>query len=478
MKFCKLYSLFLLASPVFAASELFVSASAGPGGDGTSAKPFATIDEAREAARTLPEAPVTVRIRGGHYLLRDGMAWSAADSGGPHRRITYRGEPGETVRISSGVVVPASALQPVTDEKVRARFPEEVRDRVRQVQLKDLGITTTPPPDNFRGLELLEVFWNGSRLPLARWPGHGGFARMERVTDNGMSRSSPGTFVYREDQPGLWQEAVSEGLWLRGFWRVPWVIEAVRVGSIDPEARSITLAVPVSGGIGSKYHRKNGVGAGSGDEPWEAINLIEEINSPGEWAVRFSENIFYILPPEGAGELLISDHKKPVLALTNVSHVSLENLSVDSGLGDGIRIEGGEDVLLAGCKVANVARSGIVVRGGKNHTVLSCDITGTGLSGIAYLGGERRTLTPGNHRILNNIVTRAGGFFPSPGIDGGLGTQAESVGNLVAHNRIHDCANSGIVYSGNDNVFELNEIYRVGLGSSDLGCFYTTGQRC
>ena len=33
--------------------------------------------------------------------------------------------------------------------------------------------------------------------------------------------------------------------------------------------------------------------------------------------------------------------------------------------------------------------------------------------------------------------------------------------------------NSGIVYGGNDNIFEYNEIYRVGLGSSDLGCFYT-----
>ncbi len=105
----------------------------------------------------------------------------------------------------------------------------------------------------------------------------------------------------------------------------------------------------------------------------------------------------------------------------------------------------------------------------------SCDVTETGYSGISFLGGRRETLEPGGHQIINNIVSRAGVFYPAAGILGGLATQAESVGNLVAHNRIHDTANSGIVYGGNENIFEYNDIYRVGLGSSDLGCFYTTG---
>ena len=163
----------------------------------------------------------------------------------------------------------------------------------------------------------------------------------------------------------------------------------------------------------------------------------------------------------------------PVIHLKNTSFVTLENLEVDGGLGDGIRVEGGEGVVIAGCQVTNVARDGISLKGGRNHTIQSCDTAETGYSGIAYLGGERRTLTPGGHRIVNNIVSRTGLFYPAPGINGGLATKAEAVGNLIAHNRIHDCMNSGIVYGGNDNIFEYNDIYRVGLGSSDLGCFYT-----
>lgn len=457
------------------ATVLHVSASAAPGGDGSAAKPFSTIEAARDAARAITYKPVRIVIGGGHYMVRESLVLSEQDSGTPGRRIVYTAAAGSEVRISSGVRVPVSSLKPVSDPAILARLRDDVRDKVRVLPLGDSGLTARRFPDNFRGLELLEVQAGGGRLPLSRWPDAGRFARMAKVLDNGITSDSNGAFVFNEDDVLRWQAAADDGLWLRGFWRVPWVIEAARVGQIDPTNRSITLAGRIGGGIGSKYTRapNNGPGPGSGEEPWEAINLIEEISTPGEWAVRFADDSLYILPPEGAPELLVTDSTKPVIHLRGASHVSLKGISVDNSLGDGIRVTGGEDVLIAGCRVSNVARDGIVLEGGRNHTVLSCDTAETGYSGIAYTGGERATLTPSGHRIVNNLVRRAGLFFPAPGINGGLGPRAEAVGTLIAHNRIHDCMNSGIVYAGNDNIFEFNEIYRVGLGSSDLGCFYT-----
>jgi hypothetical protein len=457
------------------AAEIHVAAGAGPGGDGSPGQPFATLEEARDAAVEISDRPVHILIGPGHYLVRRGFRLTDADSGSADRRIVYRGQAGGGTRISSGVIVPLDKLAPVTDEAIRARLRDEVRDRVRQVSLAELGVEPMPLSDHFRGLELLEVFWNGKRQPLSRWPDAGKFARIKTVLDNGIEPPANGTFVYREDEPGNWSAAVEEGLWLRGFWRVPWIIEAVRVGELDPEEKTITLAAPVPNGIGSKYHRaaNNGPGPGSGEEPWEAVNLIEEISTSGEWAVRFADQSLYLLPPGDAGELLVTESTRPILHLKDASFVTLENLAVDAGLGDGILVEGGEGVVIAGCRVSNVARNGIVLKGGTGHTIQSCDTAETGYSGISYLGGDRRTLTPGRHRIVNNIVSRTGLFYPAPGINGGLATRAEAVGNLIAHNRIHDCMNSGIVYGGNDNIFEYNEIYRVGLGSSDLGCFYT-----
>lgn len=464
-------------SPDDESTVIHVSAAAGPGGDGSQALPFQTIEEARDAARRISDQPVTVLVGEGHYVLRNGLLFTHLDSGAAGRRVLYRAAPGGKARISSGIVVPDSLLREVTDQGLLERLPADSRGMVRALSLEEAGLEVQRPRNNFRGLELLEIFWNGERMPLARWPGNGKYSLIETVLDNGITAGSTGTFVFRGDEPLRWQQAVEDGLWVRGFWRVPWVIEAVRVGSIDPGTRSITLAAPVSNGIGSKYHRAagNGAGPGSGEEPWEAINLIEAMDSPGEWAVRFADNSLYLFPPAPSGELLVTDNREPVVKLDGVSHFSFEGFEVDSGLGDGVRIEGGEDVLIAGCRVSNVSKNAIVVNGGTRHTVLSNTTSQTGFSGIVFRGGDRASLAPGGHRILNNIVSHAGLFFPAPGIDGGLGTKSESVGNLVAHNRIHDSANSGIVYSGNDNVFEFNDIYRIGLGSSDLGSFYTTG---
>ena len=281
------------------AARIHVAAGAPAGGDGSADRPFATVEEARDAALEIKDRPVEILIGPGHYVVRRGLQLTGTDSGDAGRRIVYRGEAGGGTRLSSGVVVPPEKLAPVSDEAVRQRLREEVRDQVRQVSLAELGIEPAPLPGHFRGFDLLEVFWDKQRLSVSRWPDGGKFARIKTVLDNGIVPPSNGTFVYREDEPGNWSAAVEEGLWLRGFWRVPWIIEAVRVESIDPDEKTITLGARIPNGIGSKYHRapNNGPGPGSGEEPWEAVNLVEEISVPGEWAVRFADQNLYLLPP-------------------------------------------------------------------------------------------------------------------------------------------------------------------------------------
>jgi hypothetical protein len=49
----------------------------------------------------------------------------------------------------------------------------------------------------------------------------------------------------------------------------------------------------------------------------------------------------------------------------------------------------------------------------------------------------------------------------------------DAVGCGVANNRIHDLPHAAVLYGGNDNVLERNEVYRVALDSGDVGAFYT-----
>jgi hypothetical protein len=151
----------------------------------------------------------------------------------------------------------------------------------------------------------------------------------------------------------------------------------------------------------------------------------------------------------------------------------MREIDIDGSLGHGISIEGGSRVSVAGCRIRNVADCGVFIAGGSGHLVLSNDISETGREGVRFTGGVRKTLTPGGHRVTNNHIHHTGVHAPVPAITAGEGRKSQTVGNIVSRNRIHDVPNAGIVFGGNDNLFELNEIYRIGLGSSDLGGIYT-----
>ena len=85
--------------------EYFVDANAADAGDGSLAKPFSSIVEARDAVRELkknkayPSGGVTVTIRGGNYAVSESVAFGAEDSGEEGAPVVYRAYPLEEVNI-------------------------------------------------------------------------------------------------------------------------------------------------------------------------------------------------------------------------------------------------------------------------------------------------------------------------------------------------------------------------------------------
>ncbi len=471
------------ASPV----EIHVSPKGKPQAQGTALDPFRSPAEAIEAFRALsPEqrSPgVSILLGEGLYSIPEGLSLEEKDSGTPGAPVVIAAEPGATAILTAGHSVSGGQLETVTDPTLLERLDPAARPHIRQIDLAKLGIASIKPfPEVFNGnWRPLQVVFGTNSLPISRWPnGEYGFTTMKSVTDNG-SAAKGGTFVYREDRPARWQKALDDGqLWLRGFWRVPWIINGAQVASIDPERHTITLRKDVGGGIGSKY-RKNpdGTRPGDGKEAWYAVNLPEEIDQAGEWAVDFKRQLLLIWPPDGVSDnnpILVAANRKPLLGLDNVSHVALKGLRIIASLANAVQIKGGSDDLVAGCSVSDISRDGIVIGGGKRHRVVSNDVRETGGSGIAASGGVKATLEPAGHEILNNDVSRAANDFPEPAIQIGIGGASQilkdATGIRVAHNRIHDSANAGVRFGGCNNLFEFNEVYRIGLNSGDLGGFY------
>ena len=119
-------------------SGQLAEANAG-GSDG----PFATLERARDAVRSLkkdklPAGGVGVYVRGGVYPLSRTFELSGADSGSVDAPIVYRAFGDEEVRLVGGVEV--GGFGPITDGKVLERIDEKYRGKILQVDLKAVGV--------------------------------------------------------------------------------------------------------------------------------------------------------------------------------------------------------------------------------------------------------------------------------------------------------------------------------------------------
>ena len=97
-------------------------------GDGSLARPFATLARAQAEVRRLKsgagdDGPITVELAAGTYRLTAPLVFSAEDSGRPGAPITYTAAPGAVVRLVGSV-----ALQPTWTPIVA--FPGFNWDRV------------------------------------------------------------------------------------------------------------------------------------------------------------------------------------------------------------------------------------------------------------------------------------------------------------------------------------------------------------
>lgn len=486
--------------------EIHVSSASGADDStGTPEKPLATLEGARNLVRKLNAAGtplgggVSIQVHGGSYPLERPFELGAEDSGTSDAPIVYCAVGGKQARITCARKLRPEDFQPVEAPGALSRIAEPLRGKIVELNLATLGMKPVGQfADVFDGRGgIPDLFFGGRRMPLSRFP-NSGFMTIKQVIDTGGGQQGKdwrnpssdtkrpgavgGTFQYRDEfapQFDRWQHSLERGVWLKGYWRVMWENEAIRVQSIDTEKHTVTFAKPVSGGIGNKYHRPQG----NGLEQYWALNLLEEVDQPGEWCIDFKDQKIYFYPPASLdkAEILLADREEPVIHLRNASHVVLANLLVEDCGGDGIRIDGGEADLVAGCTVREVDQYGVVLNGGARHTVQSCDLYNLGAGGIWLGGGNEKSdpRIPAGHRVVNNHIHDFAQIqrIYAPGINcgftgGGGGGHHPAVGMYVAHNLIHDAPHAGVLFGSWDNVFEYNEVFRYATISNDIGAFY------
>ena len=490
----------LLALPSLAA-ELYVSPVGSDASPGTRAKPFATLERARDEARRLRQddklvrGSLTIWLRGGNFLRTNALELTAVDSGTPKSPIVWRAAKGESVRLLGGQNL--SGFVPVTDPAIFARLPEAARPHVLQLDLKSLGITDFGEMHS-RGFgrpltpSHCELFFGGRPMTLARWPNEGEWERIAGYPDTGAGKDEHGGqvgkleegFTYTGDRPRQWKD--TSDLWVHGYWSWDWANSYERVASIDLDRRLVKTAPPYG-----LYNFRKG-------QRFYFLNLLEELDQPGEWFLDRKTGVLYFWPPaplqlrvqgsefnarrsmfdvqgsefapqDSPPEVLLSLLSEPLLKLTDVSHVTFRGLILEATRGSAVQIHGGSSNRITACLIRNIGNYGVTIEGGTGHGVQACDIFDTGDGGVSLDGGDRQTLRPGGHFVENCHFARQGRwskcYVPAILIGG--------VGQRASHNLIHNHPHCAVLFNGNDHLIEFNEIHHYALETGDVGAIYT-----
>ena len=476
----------------------FVAPDGDDAGLGTAQRPFRTLERARDAVRerrkkgALPAGGVAIMLRGGVYPREShSFALSAEDSGTAESPIIYQSVAGERATIRGGRAV--RGFTPLSDPTAIKRIPEPARKHVVQTDLKAQGVEhfgelrVRGPRSYMKDPECpahLELFFNGRPMSLARWPNDTTklserFATVE-AGDQKLEKKhleNPDVFSYSNPRQDRWADE-PDG-WLFGYWYYMWNATYAKIGHVDPKQHLIHIAWELT----ASRQKQRAVCKGA---PYVGVNLLCELDSPGEWYLDRSTGLLFFWPPSAPsspvkeGEAVVSVLEEPLLMLDDASHVVFRGLAFEAGRHHGVVVNAGEGVLLAGCVVRNMGVDGVVINGGRNHEVVGCDVAYTGDCGVKMYGGDIESLTPSGH-VLDNChihhVARWNRSGYGPGVQVGLFSSAEhaGVGCRISRCLIHDAPMYGVRVHGNDNIVEYSEIHDVCHEAGDARAFNMYG---
>lgn len=390
---------------------------------------------------------------------------------------------GPGARLVGGIVLSDPQWGPVSDPAVLHRLPEPARDKVRALALDGAGLAgwsggLAGPVHRGMGIGVgavrSELFVGGHALTPARWPNEG-FSGVESVTDPGttprnaqpdipeservVEKPRGGTFTLADtpaDHERLARWAGAGDVWASGYWWWDWADEQIPVARVDPEAGSVSLALPHTYGMRDSAR-------------FYVTNLPEELDSAGEYWIDTDAGVVYAWLPAGEehAEAAVSLLGEPMLSLDQARDVTIEGLSFEFSRGVGIAAMGVEGVRVTRCTFTNLGTQAVDLDG-SHSTVSACLFEDVGGGGVSLSGGDRGTLTHADNAVEDCVFRRCGRVLRTynPAI------RLTGVGQRVSHNEISDLPHIALMFGGNEHTIEANRIHHVVQETGDAGAIY------
>ena len=432
-------------------------------GDGSETAPYATLARAFQEATKNEGRKTTIELKPGIYYATAPARLENASS-----VYVHGPEKGKAKIVGSRPLDNFASLEELaeTDENAAAaleRIPEEARSKVFSSDLKAAGVDDLGSLKN-RGyhegdkVQTIPTFtFNGKAQTLARWPNDGDETLKfgEKVDAPEGAPEDSSTFRYDFDRVERWKLDGDDDIWAFGLFQWEWAANFRRVLKIDRDAKTLT------------FDYKDG----SGRFDYYFVNVLEELDAPGEYYVDRETGTLYFYPPKGfetAEALNEADAEYDVyegrfIELEGVSDVVISSITMSGGRETAVTMKDCKRCYLNGCVIQQMGGNGVVMNGGEFCGVVNSRLRSLGSCGVRTTGGDPETLKPCRHVIHNNYISdfsRIDRVY-APAVS------AYGCGVAITNNLICDSPHHALRTDGQDMYIARNEIHSVVYEYSD-----------
>lgn len=440
-------------------------------GPGTASAPFASLMRARDAiralSRPLSSGGVTVTVAAGtcyplghNYsapvLLLDDAALDSGDDGAPILWV------GLGSVLSAGVSIPASAWHVDADRS--GCFSAQLADvptydasvGLGSLAAGSLGFCASRKSLLVRAFNLTTpARWPNLRDPVD--PASWSWLYAKNATNHSVTVNTTRP-IEKAWPPG--------SAWLHGYWEFDWADSYVLIESIDscgPDCAVINVdprTVPTY----TETAKCRVMG----------VDLLEELDAPGESFVDTAKNVLHFCPIGGDinAEPLFLTLADSVIIISppktqSIQFVSFSGFTIAHSRASGIDVS--QVVNATFDQLSILGHGGIGARiDGINTTISNLRLESIGCGGLSLSGGDSASLAPAHSVLTKSIISDYGRISRTyhPGISW------SGVGLSVSFNEIFGGPHSAILGGGNDCEFRGNHIHDVCYESTDSGAWY------
>ncbi len=438
------YLFILLSLLLFSCKDnknIYVSPRGDDNNNGSIKHPFATLQHAIDLIRDNGHNNSVIYLREGVYDQTKTIVLDSMPA-----NLVIKACPGEKVLVTGGKRI--SGFNPVKKgTAVYVKLNSNIRDKILQVDLKKLGITDYGEikPRGFGRPIMpsgLMLYFNGEPMTIARWP-NTGWVRTKDIPEETEGKG----FRYSGNRPDRWKGA--KDIWMHGYWKWDWADSYQKVETISLKKKEVVFADPQSPYPYTKGRR------------YYVFNLLEELDSPGEWYLDRESGMLYFYPPSDIenAEIYVSLMTEPLIRIENSKGITIEGLTLEYSNGAGVELINGSENVIYNCVLKNfgtvAATIGRMNAGskiydkmnytgdaGENNGISGYTIFNCGEGGIILGGGNRKTLTPGNNFVENTKIYKVSEWVRTYR----AGIYMYGVGNIVRHNEISDLPHTAIFF--------------------------------